>query len=247
MVFALQTKTIKNVITKSSITSVIGLLSFLEVEMIQFNVDNLKAKPSVTIEKVKEEIPYPKLYNPERFLTRKPHPNSHPTYLKGLGIVKQISENLRPIEHTELMAYDTSFRTEVMKILDQMNIPNQWVRKLYHELEYLIVIEKYRHNKPRPFILGPHLGVEITPIHYRYAESPSYPSGHAMQAYLVSEIVKNLLNLSDLDTISSRVCLSRMQAGVHFPCDVLEGMRIAKNLAKYLIDTYGKAIFDLTL
>jgi len=209
------------------------------------HIDNIKAKPSVTLEQVKDELPYPKIYNPERFLTKIPHPNSHESYVKNLGIVKNISENIKPIDHDEMMAYDNSFRSEIIKILDSKRIVSHWVRKLFQELEYLIVVEKYRYNKPRPFVLGPHLGVEITPIHYRYTESPSYPSGHAMQAFLVSEIIKLLLDREDLEEISGRVCLSRMQAGVHFPCDLIEGMRLGKKLAKYLVSTYGKSIFDL--
>lgn len=165
--------------------------------------------------------------------------------MKNIKIVKNISENLKPVDHEEMMAYDRSFRHEIMKKLDKLKISYHWVDGLFEELEYLIVLEKYRHNKPRPFILGPHIGVEITPIHYRYAQSPSYPSGHAMQAYLVSEVIKLLLNVDELDSVAGRVCLSRMQAGVHFPCDLIEGMKLAKNLAKHLVETYGKNIFNL--
>tara|TARA_R110002012_G_scaffold7936_2_gene36760 strand:+ start:161067 stop:161939 length:873 start_codon:yes stop_codon:yes gene_type:complete len=87
-------------------------------------------------------------------------------------------------------------------------------------------------NRARPVQFAPSLMPIIpTPAH------PSYPSGHALQAYLTMHLLSAAAKASEGDALhdyfasfAERIAVNREIAGVHFPTDKLESADLAEQI-----------------
>ena len=99
------------------------------------------------------------------------------------------------------------------------------------EISPIVFTLKAKFDRVRPSVLDPTLQPVIdVPGH------PSYPSGHAAQAYLVAYL------LSDIDpatpnayfTKASKIAIRREEAGVHYGSDTLAGKSLARQVYNQL-------------
>ena len=110
-----------------------------------------------------------------------------------------------------------------------LNFDRKYYKKLLKESRKPILELKYHYNRPRPYQLAEFYGIEDFKIHeLDSAKTPSYPSGHSIQGYMMGNILgskyprhyQNLINLSKF------VSESRLMARAHFPSDVDFGEKI---------------------
>ena len=96
-----------------------------------------------------------------------------------------------------------------------------------------IVVLKLFFNRKRPFQTDPNMGHIDTPTSY----NPSFPSGHAMEAYMIStSIGKRRPELKDKAMeIADRCAQLRVEGGVHFPSDIKAAKWIVDNIFYYFI------------
>jgi PAP2 superfamily len=100
--------------------------------------------------------------------------------------------------------------------------------------EHVVMCLKGHFRSPRPSQLSPAMVPMIDP-----PATPSFPAGHAVQAYLMSYLLAYSLrnipqqHLSDVDTaegplfdLAYRVSQNRVIAGVHFPTDIEAGKAV---------------------
>jgi len=67
--------------------------------------------------------------------------------------------------------------------------------------------------------------------------SPSFPSGHAIEAYALAKVLGNKYpdKQKDLNNMAQRIALSRVQMGNHYPSDIKAGEKVGNLIAdKYL-------------
>ena len=93
-------------------------------------------------------------------------------------------------------------------------------------------------NRPRPYQVAEVLNMKLKKWKTGTANSPSYPSGHSMQPYLVANFYAEKYpehegNLRDAADICA---YGRVQAGLHYPTDYNAGIQLADEMAKYLKD-----------
>jgi hypothetical protein len=81
----------------------------------------------------------------------------------------------------------------------------------------------------------------------------SFPAGHATQAYVVAEVLEELMNVQgsdgrckvsvrrQLQRIAARISVNRVIAGVHFPVDLIAGRLLGKVLGEYFVFRCWKA------
>nr|WP_320132078.1 phosphatase PAP2 family protein [uncultured Holophaga sp.] len=95
----------------------------------------------------------------------------------------------------------------------------------------LTSIAKKRFDRPRPPLLDP--GIQPC-VHL--PRSGSYPSGHAVQAYLGAAVLGDLLpeRKEALLDRAHRAAWSRILAGVHYPTDDVAGYRLARAIHRAL-------------
>ncbi len=92
---------------------------------------------------------------------------------------------------------------------------------------------KYKYNRPRPYQIADHYGIEDFKRHkLDTANTPSYPSGHAMQGRLVGLMLseKDPYNENQYMEISKEISDSRIMARAHYPTDKEYGEKLADEL-----------------
>ena len=105
--------------------------------------------------------------------------------------------------------------------------------ELLRDLIPVIMRVKYAFNTPRPWQLAPAYGLSIRRLASPSAETPSYPSGHAIQAAAACGLVASRFPSVSrpLTVAAERIGQSRLELGVHYPIDVLQGLRIGRQIA----------------
>ena len=108
----------------------------------------------------------------------------------------------------------------------------EYIREISNQIKPLILQLKYHFNRPRPYQLANELEIEFNPVDKKSASTPSYPSGHAAQAYTISNIMsrENPGFERELENIADKIALTRFQAGVHYPSDISAGKELANIL-----------------
>jgi membrane-associated phospholipid phosphatase len=103
-------------------------------------------------------------------------------------------------------------------------------RMVVRDLLPFIVKVKWHYNRARPFQVMPLLGhVDFTTMESTTAHSPSYPSGHTIQASVVAGLAarsypsKRAALTEAVDWVSQ----TRMMGGWHWPSDLVYANKIA--------------------
>jgi hypothetical protein len=101
------------------------------------------------------------------------------------------------------------------------------------QTEPILYYLKDKINRPRPYQLAKALQYDINPIIKTDACSATYPGGHALSAYFISQYFANKYpNLREsLLELGERIADSRVNVGIHFPSD----NKISKEIAETII------------
>ena len=91
---------------------------------------------------------------------------------------------------------------------------------------------KYIYNRARPSQVAPNIinKESGTLLNSETADTPSYPSGHAFQAYYLAKILSKKFpkKKEQLMKLALRISNSRIIAGLHYPSD--------RDFAYWLVD-----------
>ena len=110
-----------------------------------------------------------------------------------------------------------------------LNFDRKYYKQILKESRKPILELKYHYNRPRPYQLAEFYNIEDFKRHeLDSAKTPSYPSGHSIQGYMMGSILgskypshyQNFMNLGKF------VSESRLMARAHFPSDVEFGEKI---------------------
>lgn len=115
--------------------------------------------------------------------------------------------------------------------------PKNLVKSLIKESKPIITKLKYHYNRPRPYVLAKQYNINLDVVDMDSTDSPSYPSGHTIQAWLVGYVLstKNNIGNDSFYRAANNISWSRMIGRVHFPSDVKFGKYIGKRLFKHII------------
>ena len=164
----------------------------------------------------------------QKYLDKKPpSDNSNTTKQEILELTKI------PIREKFIKEMDDS-RVVFGKIVDEKKLVN----KLIKESDKPLMKIKKHHNRPRPKVLAKKMGIKMKDVELKTMKTPSYPSGHSLQAYLIA------LTLSDkhpqkkdkLMKAARDISYSRRVARAHYKSDSLFGEQIGKDMYNYIKD-----------
>ena len=100
------------------------------------------------------------------------------------------------------------------------------------------IIKKLKNyfNRPRPKKLAKNFGIKLEDIELDSMKTPSYPSGHSTQGYLVAEVLKDKYpnKSKQLDKKAKDISDSRNIARAHYKSDSDMGKKLGLDMAKYL-------------
>ena len=117
--------------------------------------------------------------------------------------------------------------------------PNwSYIESVFKDLIPIIKSLKNYYNRERPTEMSKIMGFDWRGDNLTTAKTPSYPSGHATQAYVVGLLLANQFpeRKTDILKISQLISDSRVDRGVHFPSDMHYGIILAKHISDKLIN-----------
>lgn len=151
----------------------------------------------------------------------------------------------------EMVMYDLKIIKPFKDYLEDFGIDVDWdrVRDLIDQSSPIILSLKRYYNRPRPKDLANKLSLPLDTFPLKTAGTPSYPSGHATQGRLVSQLVADEVPLEhrkNILEIGQRIGDSRQVAGAHYPSDTEFGHRLGDELYR-LSKTHNTVEPDLSL
>tara|TARA_R110002020_G_scaffold199461_2_gene400908 strand:- start:171 stop:815 length:645 start_codon:yes stop_codon:yes gene_type:complete len=106
---------------------------------------------------------------------------------------------------------------------NNLKFDRSYYKKVLKESAKIILKLKYHYNRPRPYQLAEFYGIEDFKVHkLDTANTPSYPSGHSIQGYMMGSILGNKYpsHYQPFMDLGAFVSESRLMARAHFPSDV---------------------------
>lgn len=120
----------------------------------------------------------------------------------------------------------------VHAFVDYVDEPLEELRAIITSIPILFTVyaTKYGINRPRPY----QMNRDIVPMKSTTDKTPSYPAGHAFQAYFLADVLGKRYPAKKqyFDKLAERCDLVRVQAGIHYPSDGQFAKRILYRLLK---------------
>ena len=113
---------------------------------------------------------------------------------------------------------------------------HDYVKSIIKESTKFIMKLKYDYNRPRPYQIAEFYNIDLNGVELNSMKTPSYPSGHAIQGYLIAEILckHNPSNSEVYRQVGEDIAHSRIIAKAHYPSDKEYGKKVADALFKGL-------------
>jgi len=164
-------------------------------------------------------------------------PNSSIDTISELQLIKlHRSTCIEPKELEDMYDDDFDWAFEKLCVDNGLEYDKTYFKKLMKECAHITIRLKYRFNRPRPYQLAPVLGVDILVEGSETAKTPSFPSGHSMQAMTQALVIGKMYpDLSEKAIkLAEDVSMSRIVGGHHYPSDIEYGEFLGKWLAQHV-------------
>ena len=104
--------------------------------------------------------------------------------------------------------------------------------KYLKESSKYIMELKYKFQRPRPYQIAEFYGINLNGVDLDSMKTPSYPSGHATQGYLLGMIYSERYPQYNEEFIrlAEDIAESRIIGKAHFPSDKKAGIELAEKL-----------------
>ena len=91
---------------------------------------------------------------------------------------------------------------------------------------------KYKYQRPRPHQIADFYGIDLNGVDLDSMKTPSYPSGHATQGYLLGMIYSERYpqHRKEFMKLGEDIAESRIIGKAHFPSDKKAGIELAEKL-----------------
>lgn len=173
-------------------------------------------------------------FNYDKF-KEKPFPKnaSMKTYSE-LIFLKDLSEDV------EFVKMHDDIQEVFRKVCNYHNVeyPKKLVDDLMIASHGIILDLKYHYNRARPKQLAKEYGINLGGMELESMKSPSYPSGHSTQGFLVGKMLQTRIPINSDAFLHAayRISYSRNVAKAHFPSDSQMGEELGTAMYSYLKD-----------
>lgn len=162
-----------------------------------------------------------------------PYPNDMVTLselkqLQGLEYQRRRNKDFIQLADDNLVLCFVDYLKTVQIDEGQLDKITKYMNLIAKQSSVLIMRLKYHFNRPRPYQVAKIAGIDFKPMDSKTASTPSYPSGHTIQSYLIAYKLSNIFPKyrNDFFDIAKRISNSRMIAGYHFQSDIDYGITI---------------------
>ena len=169
--------------------------------------------------------------NPKLTMTPPPANDSNETRTE---LFKLLAYNDGVIDRDMVEKYDDMIKPFV-ELIEKHNVDvtKDDLQQIIDEGAKFTLKIKYKYNRPRPYQIAEHYGIEDFKRHkLDTAKTPSYPSGHALQGRLIGLILtdKDPKHQNQYMAVSQKISDSRIMARAHYPSDKEYGEKLADEL-----------------
>ena len=165
---------------------------------------------------------------------RLPPENDSKTTLSELKMLAKIKPNVDFVESGD------DIKKAFMPLIEKndLKVTEEFLSKILKESGKYIMTLKYHYNRPRPYQLAEFYQMDLNGVELDSMKTPSYPSGHATQGYLIGEYLamKDPQNAHEYKQVGEDIAHSRIVAKAHYKSDKIYGKRLAEYLIKHLKD-----------
>tara|TARA_R100001510_G_scaffold38327_2_gene34683 strand:+ start:131 stop:658 length:528 start_codon:yes stop_codon:yes gene_type:complete len=166
-----------------------------------------------------------KSFNIDRFKNQKPPKDNSLTTLSEIQALSKI-----PINKSFISKND-----DISKEFNSI-VKDEDIDKLIDESSHIILKLKKHFNRPRPKDLAKDFGIKLENVELKSMQTPSYPSGHSAQAYLISEHLKSKYpnKFRELDKKAKDISDSRNVARAHYKSDSEFGKKLGLEMFNFI-------------
>lgn len=148
--------------------------------------------------------------------SRRTKSHKYPDSIKESKLVEKAMKN--PDEEYFLLS-DESPRFPFFEYLEEegLKYDKEELDNIINDTYPVIIALKNYYNRPRPA----QVNSNIKPYPSETAKTPAYPSGHALQAYVIAKHLSKQYPSKTLKfySIAERIAKSRVSYGLHYPSD----------------------------
>ena len=165
-------------------------------------------------------------FNIQKYLDKKP-PSDNSTTTKGE--IKELTKI--PIREKFIKEKD-----DVKKSFGKIVKEDELVQKLINASAPIIMKIKKHHNRPRPKVIAKKLNTKMEDMEMASMKTPSYPSGHSAQGYLIGMTLANKYpqKRDKLMKTARDISYSRRVARAHYLSDSRFGEEIGKDMYNHI-------------
>lgn len=127
--------------------------------------------------------------------------------------------------HSFLMrykSYDRSLLQVIVATFKEKEIDVEDLAvNIFKDIKPLLIRLKYHYQRPRPYQLAQYYKLKLFPYHSFSNDTPSYPSGHTLEAYVVLNVIANKYpsEYKFCKELINDIAYSRIYLGLHFATD----------------------------
>lgn len=196
-----------------------------------YSSDGMKEKHAKKIEFAKTEGLL-KDFNYSKYKVKTPPKNSSMITFEELNYLKDLPEDIDYVKkHDDIEAV-------FKEVCDDNNLeyPAELVNNLIKSSAGIIMDLKWEFNRPRPYQLAKEYNIDLGGITLESMKTPSHPSGHSAQGFLIGKILQTKLpiNTDAFLEAGKRISYSRNIGRAHYPSDSRAGEELGTAMFKFL-------------
>ena len=170
-------------------------------------------------------------------LQKPPSPDSKEAKAQMMKTVSEV-EDATDQEKQEYINSDKDSSYYIKEYMDDNDLKYNENMIEFIEDQCVPVIRHYKNtfNYPRPYQLAEKYKVKLNKLKTGTASTPSYPSGHTVQPYVVANFYgkKYPEHKKNLRIMADKTAYGRINAGLHYPMDYSAGIKLADSLNDYI-------------